>query len=204
MPRGQRLTKHRRELVEEWAWLARQMARYFVQRRERWQRELFIPDLEAEGYLAICKAARTYDKKRLPYPKRYFVRAALNSMFRWIKKETRAPGEWKVSLEEAEDLLPMFEHPDYLSLAIEDLDECDQEIAEDRFKEGCTLRTIADRHSISTRLASLRSREIAKRLAEALGTQLPPPDEAMPTRRSGSTCRPRRSSASRSSSSRKS
>ncbi len=156
-----------------------------------------MPDLEGEGYLALTKAARTYDQKRLPYPKAYFARAIMNAMYKSIKKATRMPGEWKISLQEAEDLLPMVEDPDYLSLAISDLSEGDQQIASDRFESGHTLRTIAENHQISLRAASVRSRELARTLAEALDIRLSPrAPEALCPSRGSSRCNPSSSSAS--------
>ena len=160
------------------------LARFFVQNRPAWQRQVLIPDLEGEGFLALTKAARTYDQKRLPYPKAYFARAIMNAMYKSIKKTTRQPGEWKVSLQEAEDLLPIIENPDYLSLAIQDLPEEHQQLASDRFESCQTLRTIAEGHGISLRLASVRSRALARTLAEALDIRLSPhaPEAGCPSR----------------------
>ena len=185
--------------------LATMLAKFFVQSRPPWQRGVLVPELEAEGFLALTKAARTYDKTRLPYPKAYFARACMNAMYKWIKKATRTPREWKVSLQEAEELLPVMEHPDYLRLAIEDLPDGEREIAQDRFEGSATLRKIAEAHQISLRVASVRSRELARRLAESLDIRLSPhgPDgehrrrgsipNASPSRRSsGNRRRPKR------------
>jgi RNA polymerase sigma factor (sigma-70 family) len=150
------------------------LARFFVQNRPSWQKQILIPDLEGEGFLALTKAARTYDKKKLPYPKAYFARAIMNAMYKSIRKTTRQPGNWKISLQEAADLLPILESPDYLNLAIDDLDESDQGLARDRFQGGQTLRTIAEGHCISLRSASVRSRTLARTLAEALDIRLSP------------------------------
>jgi len=160
------------------------LARFFVQNRPAWQKTVLIPDLEGEGFLALTKAARTYDPKRLPYPKAYFARAVMNAMYKSIKKATRQPGEWKVSLQEAEDLLPIIEDPNYLSLAIKDLPEENRQLASDRFESGQTLRTISEGHGISLRLASVRSRELARTLSEALDIRLSPlaPGEGCPSR----------------------
>lgn len=171
MQKRLRLSKRRHSLVVEYMPLATMLAKFFVQTRPAWQRSVLFPDLESEGYLALTKAARTYDKKRLPYPKAYFARAILNAMYKSIKKQTRTPGEWKCSLQEAEEMLPLFDQPDYLSMAIEDLPEEDRELARDRFQGGQTLRSIAEGHEISLRLASVRSRELAKRIAQALDIQ---------------------------------
>ncbi len=150
------------------------LARFFVQNRPHWQRSSYLPDLEGEGFLALTKAARTYDQSRLPYPKAYFARAILNAMLKQIKKLTRQPADWKISLQEAADLLPVMEHPNYLGLALEDLGD-DEDLATDRFAHGHTLRRIAEDHDISLRAASVRSRELATRLAQSLGIRLPPP-----------------------------
>jgi DNA-directed RNA polymerase specialized sigma subunit len=155
--------------------LARMLARFFIKSRPAWQKAALLPDLESEGFLALTKAARTYDKTRLPYPKAYFARAVMNAMYKWIKRENRQPADWKISLDEASELLPLMESPDYLQMAIADLGE-DAELATDRFQRGHTLRTIAADHQISLRLASVRSRALAKRLAEALEIRLPQPE----------------------------
>ena len=172
MPKRLRLSKKRQALAAEYVPLAQMLAKFFVQNRPHWQKRVYVEDLEGEGYLALTKAARTYDPKRLPYPKAYFARAILNSMYKYIKRATRTPAEWKISLQEAADLLPVIESPDYLALAISDLGE-DQELATDRFQNGHTLRTIAADHALSLRAASVRSRALAKTLAEALDIQLP-------------------------------
>lgn len=174
MTKRLRLSKYRQGLAEEYVPLVRMLGKFFVQARPAWQRAALLPDLEGEGFLALCKAARTYDKARLPYPKAYFARAILNSMLKSIKKLTRQPADWKISLAEAADLLPIVEDPDYLALAVDDLGD-DRDIAFDRFRRGHTLRTIAENHEISLRAASVRARDLAKRLAESLDIRLPTP-----------------------------
>jgi RNA polymerase sigma factor (sigma-70 family) len=154
--------------------LAEVLAKYFLQNRPHWQRGVLVADLQSEGYLAICKAARTYDPKRLPYPKAYFARACLNAMYKQIKKLNRQPGDMRITLEEAADLLPDFDHLDHIRLAIADLPEWEQELATDRFVHGKTLRALAESHEISLRAASRRATAIAKVLAAALDIQLPP------------------------------
>ena len=173
MQKRSRLSKYRQALVVEYMPLARMLARFFVQNRPPWQRSVLIPDLESEGFLALSKAARTYDKTKLPYPKAYFARAVLNAMYKWIRKATRQPADWRITLEEAAHLLPVIESPDYLRLAIDDLGD-DAELASDRFRRGMTLRAIAECHSLSLRTASLRSRQIATRIAAALDIRLQP------------------------------
>lgn len=197
MQKRSKLSKQRQELAAEYVGLAKMLARFFVQSRPAWQKAVLIPDLEGEGFLALTKAARTYDKKRLPYPKAYFARAILNAMYKHIKRATRQPAEWKVSLQEAEELLPVLESPDFLGLAIQDLPEDYRQIASDRFESGHTLRTIAEDHDISLRLASVRSRELAKTLAAALDIRLSPraPEEVCPSRGSN-RCNPSSSGAS--------
>ena len=197
MQKRLRLSKKRQELAAEYVPLAKMLARFFVQNRPPWQKSVLLPDLEGEGFLALTKAARTYDKKRLPYPKAYFARAIMNSMYKSIKKVTRQPGDWKISLQEAEDMLPLLENPDYLGLAIQDLPEEHQQMASDRFESGHTLRTIAEDHDISLRLASVRSRELARTLAAALDIRLSPhaPAAGCPSHGS-SRCNPSSSSAS--------
>jgi RNA polymerase sigma factor (sigma-70 family) len=155
--------------------LAAVLAKYFVQNRPHWQRQVLIEDLQSEGYLAMVKAARTYDKKRLPYPKAYFARAILNGMYKQIKKINRQPGDIRITLEEAADLLPEFDHLDHIRLAIADLPEWEQELATDRFVNGKTLRALAESHEISLRAAARRSTDLAKVLAQALEIQLAPP-----------------------------
>ena len=150
------------------------LAKFFVQTRPPWQKGVLVPDLESEGFLALCKAARTYDETKLPYPKAYFARACMNAMYKWIKRSQRSPAEWKVSLEEAEELLPLMENPDYLRLAIEDLPDDERRLAEDRFQGAQTLRTIAEGHQISLRVASVKARALARQLASALDIRLSP------------------------------
>lgn len=174
MQKRLRLSKRQQALAAEWAPLAKMLARFFVQQRASWQRRLLTEDLEADGYLAIVKAARTYDPKRLPYPRAYFARACLNAMCRSIKKMTRQPGDWKVSLEEADQVVCMAEDPDWLRLAIDDLGD-DAPIATSRFIDGMTLRQIAGEHQVSLRVASVRARALARTLSERLGIQLAPP-----------------------------
>lgn len=154
--------------------LATMLAKFFVQTRPSWQRGVLVPELESEGFLALTKAARTYDPSRLPYPKAYFARAVMNAMYKYIKRATRTPRDWKISLQEAEELLPLMEHPDYLRLAIEDLPEDEKRLAENRFNDNYTLRKISEEHQISLRVASVRSRELARRIAESLDIRLQP------------------------------
>lgn len=173
MPRRLKLSKKRQTLAADYVPLAQMLARFFVQNRPHWQKRIYVEDLEGEGFLALTKAARTYDPTRLPYPKAYFARAIMNSMYKYIKRATRQPAEWKISLQEAADLLPVVESPDFLGLAISDLGP-DADLARDRFQRGHTLRAIAESHSLSLRAASVHSRSLAKRLAERLDIRLPP------------------------------
>jgi DNA-directed RNA polymerase specialized sigma24 family protein len=156
--------------------LATMLSRFFVQNRPPWQRAALAQDLEAEGFLALTRAARTYDKSKLPYPKAYFARACLNGMYKSIKKLTRQPGVERLTLEQAADMLPDFDQLDYLRLAIDDLDGDDQELASDRFRGGLTLQALAERHQIPLREASRRASRLAKILGESLGIQLQRPD----------------------------
>lgn len=187
MPKRLRLSKRQQALAAEWSPLAKMLARFFVQQRASWQKRLLTEDLEADGYLAIVKAARTYDPNRLPYPRAYFARACLNAMCRSIKKMTRQPGDWKVSLEEADQVVCMAEDPDWLRLAIEDLGD-DAPLATSRFIDGMTLRQIAGEHQVSLRVASVRARALARTLSERLGIHLGPPAQASvdPSHRSSS------------------
>ena len=182
-----KLSKKRQAYVVEYMPLASMLAKFFVQTRPSWQRGVLFPDLQSEGFLALTKAARTYDQSRLPYPKAYFARAIMNAMYKWIKRSTRQPCEWKLSLTEAEQLLPVMEHPDYLRLAIEDLPEEEQELAQSRFEDSLTLRRIAEEQQISVRLASVRSRDLARKLALALDIRLRPHVQECEHRQRGST-----------------
>jgi RNA polymerase sigma factor (sigma-70 family) len=176
MSKRLRLSAKRQRLVVEYVPLAEILAKYFVQNRPHWQRGVLIEDLQSEGFLAMCKAARTYDPKRLPYPKAYFARACLNAMYKQIKKINRQPGEIRITLEEAAELLPEFDQLDHIRLAIDELPEWEQELATDRFIHGQTLRALAESHGISLRAAARRSTQNAATLAGALGIQLPLPD----------------------------
>lgn len=189
MPRRLKLSKKRQSLAAEYVPLAQMLARFFVQNRPPWQKRIYVEDLEGEGFLALTKAARTYDPSRLPYPKAYFARAIMNSMYKFIKRATRQPGEWKVSLQEAADLLPVIESPDFLGMAISDLGE-DSPLARDRFQNGHTLRTIAENHQLSLRAASVHSRALARTLAEQLDIRLPPHKPEIECHVRGSSRRP--------------
>lgn len=170
MKRKSKLSKRQQSLVTEWMHVVQVAARHFVQCRPSWQKSVFVEDLEGEGYLALVKAARTYDPKRLPYPKAYFVRAALNAMLKHIKRVTRSPGE-RVAIEEAEELSPGHDHLDHLRMAIEALPEADREMAIQRFVNGSTIKELAAEGGLTMRLASLRARRLAKILAGSLGIQ---------------------------------
>jgi RNA polymerase sigma factor (sigma-70 family) len=182
-----KLSKKRQAWAVEYMPLATMLAKFFVQTRPGWQKAALIPDLEAEGFLALTRAARTYDPKKLKYPKAYFARAIMNGMYKYIKKATRAPGDWKISIQEAEDLLPLMEHPDHLRLAIEDLPEDERRLAEDRFQDGQTLRTIAEGHQISLRVASVKARALANQLAASLDIRLQPRGSASVHQKRGSS-----------------
>ena len=134
MTKRLRLSKKRQALATEYFQLVKVLALYFVRSRAQWQRSVLVDDLEGEGFLALTKAARTYDPARLPYPKAYFARAILNSMLKYIKRATRQPGLTKISLAEAAELVPLFDFPDYLGMAIDDLPDEDQDIATDRLR----------------------------------------------------------------------
>ena len=96
-----KLSKKQQLLVIEYAGMVTMVARCFVKNRPPWQRATLCPELEGEGYLALCRAARTYQPARLPYPKAYFARAILNAMLKSIRRLTRTPGE-RVGMELAE------------------------------------------------------------------------------------------------------
>ena len=176
MTKRSKLSAKRQALIVEHLSLVTMLARFFVQNRPAWQKAALIGDLEGEGYLALTKAARTYDQKKLPYPRAYFARAVLNSMYKAIKKLTRTPGVEKISLAEAAELLPDFDEVDHLRLAISELPEEDQALATDRFINGATLRVVADRHQIPLRVASRRASRLSKLLAESLDIRLEPRD----------------------------
>jgi RNA polymerase sigma factor (sigma-70 family) len=175
MTKRLKLSAKRQALVVEYLPLAEILAKYFLQNRPHWQRQVLIEDLRSEGYLAMVKAARTYDPKKLPYPKAYFARAILNGMYKQIKRVNRQPGDIRITLEEAAELLPEFDQMDHIRLAIADLPEWERELATDRFVNGKTLRALAESHEISLRAAARRSTALAKALAQALGIQLAPP-----------------------------
>ena len=174
MTKRLKLSKYRQGLVVEYHQLVTILSRYFLQNRPSWQRSVLIGDLEGEGYLALCKAARTYDKKKLPYPKAYFARAILNAMLKSIKRVTRTPGENKISLQEAAELSPDYDHLDHLRLAIEALPVEDQQMAMDRFMHGATLRTLSNVHDVPVRVASLSAARLQRQLAKSLDIRLQP------------------------------
>jgi len=171
MKKRSKLSRHQQDLTVEWMHLVRTLSHYFVQFRPGWQKWLYVDDLQGEGYLALAKAARTYDKARLPYPKAYFARAILNAMLKHIKRTTRMPGI-RLTLEEAERRAPEMEEADELRLAIMDLEEKDRALAFDRFVNGYTIQAVATKYSLTVRTASLRTRRLAKILADELGIRL--------------------------------
>ena len=155
--------------------LVKVLAAYFSQHRPAWQRSALRDDLEGEGFLALTKAAITYDPSKLPYPKAYFARAILNAMLKWIRRQTRTPRPTRVPMSVAEDVMVHQDSFDDLRMAIEVLPESEMELAVDRFQRGMPLRELAAQHEISLREASSRARAAALRLADALGIRLPPP-----------------------------
>ena len=171
MSKKSKLSKRRQDLAVEYMPLVRMLARYFSAGRPVWQRHNLLPDLEGEGYLALSKAAVTYDRKRLPYPKAYFARAILNAMCKHVRKVTRTPGD-EVTMAEAEQTAPHVEEIDHLRLAIEGLDEEDQEFAVKRFLEDKTLRSLAEDGEVSLRIVSMRNRRLVAQLSRALGIRL--------------------------------
>lgn len=174
MTRKSKLSKTKQRLVTEYYPLVSILSRYFLQQRPGWQRALYQPDLEGDGYLALCKAARTYDRARLPYPKAYFARAILNAMLKSIRRMTRQPRENKVSLAEAADKLPQWDEVDHLRMAIEELPDEDRKMAAERFLEGSTLRTLAEENDIPVRIASLAARRLQRELSRSLDIRLQP------------------------------
>jgi RNA polymerase sigma factor (sigma-70 family) len=191
MSKRSRLSKTKQKLVTDYLDLVHMLARYFVQNRPQWQRSLYVDDLEGEGFLALSKAARTYDPKRLPYPKAYFARAILNGMLKFIKKATRTPRENRISLADAADRMPEYDELDHLRLAIEELPEDDQEMAFNRFMHGMTLRSLSEEHQIPIRVASMSAQRLARTVSQSLDIRLAPRSPAAVLRRGESTNRPR-------------
>jgi RNA polymerase sigma factor (sigma-70 family) len=175
MSKPSKLSKRRQDLALEYRSLVGTLAGYFLQHRPAWQRSNLRDDLEGEGFLALCKAARTYDPKRLPYPKAYFARAILNGMYKWIKRGNREPAGERVSMEVAQDRVGSVDEMDHLAHAIDMLAPEHQSFASDRFEEGMTLRTLSEEHGIPLKRTSQRARRIAAQLAELLDIQLPEP-----------------------------
>lgn len=171
-PPRKRLTKKQQSLSTEYIPLVSMLAKFFLQNRPIWQRGVLRDDLEGEGLLALAKASRTYDPKRLPYPKAYFARAILNSMLKYIKKATRQPRENRVSLAEAESMCHAKDELDHLRMAIDSLPLDERRLATDRFSVGLTLRALAVQHQIPIRVASRKSQALARRLAQSLDIQL--------------------------------
>lgn len=191
MKKKLRLSKTKQRLVTEYLELVRIVARCFAQNRPVWQRAALMDDLEGEGFLALTKAARTYDPKRLPYPKAYFAKAVLNGMLKFIKRATRQPGEKRISLAEAADRMPEYDELDHLRLAIEVLPEADQEMAADRFVHGMTLRALSEEHRVPIRVASMSAQRLAKAVSESLDIRLGPRFPSAEHRRGRATTRSR-------------
>ena len=167
------LNRRQQKLVKEYQPLVVILAGYFLSHRPTWQRSVWRDELQGDGNLALCKASRTYDPARLPYPKAYFARAILNSMLKSIKKLSRQPRSNRISIEQAEKLVSYTQPVDYLRLAIEALPVSDRAVATSRFLDLQTLRTISHDHSIDLRAASIKARRLAKTLASQLDIQLP-------------------------------
>ena len=176
MKKKSRLSKARQRLAIEYMPLVKMLARYFVSQREHWQRKNFLPELEGEGFLALSKAAVTYDKKRLPYPKAYFARAILNSMLKFMKKNTKLSGS-RMPLVTIEGIVPVYDEVDHLRLAIESLDEEDQEFAIERFIEDKTLRALSEDNDLPMRIIVMKNRRLMKTLCHKLGIQISNPGE---------------------------
>lgn len=170
-----KLSKRKQDLVLEYQGLVGMLAGYFLQHRPSWQRSNMREDLEGEGYLALCKAARTYDPARLPYPKAYFARAILNAMYKWIKRGNREPDGERIPLDMAVDWVGVEDEIDHLAHAIEMLSPQHQEFAEGRFQDGMTLRALSEEHDMPIKRTSRKARVLAHALAELLGIQLPLP-----------------------------
>lgn len=150
------------------------VARCFVQNRPAWQRSSLIPELEGEGYLALCRAARTYNPKLLPYPKAYFARAILNAMLKNIRRLTRTPGE-RVGLDVAEQEAAVYDQQDDLADAISGMDERDKAMAICRFIRKKRIADLAEEFQLNIRSASLASRRLARQIGRRLGI----PDELL-------------------------
>jgi len=172
-----KLSKRRQDLALEYQPLVKTLAGYFLQHRPAWQRNNLRDDLEGEGFLALCKAARTYDPSRLPYPKAYFARAILNAMYKWIKRGNREPEGERVPMDMAVDRVGAEDELDHLAHAIDMLAPELQTFASDRFEEGMTLRSLSEEHGLPLKRTSQKARWIASQLAELLGIHLPAPKE---------------------------
>lgn len=168
MSRPSKLSSKQQLLVVEYTDMVSVVARCFVQNRPHWQRSALMPELEGEGYLALCKAARTYSKARLPYPKAYFARAILNAMLKSVKRLTRTPGE-KVGMDVAEQEMAFNEERDDLADAIAGMDERDKAMAICRFVRKQRIIDLADEFNLNIRSASLASQRLARQIAERLG-----------------------------------
>jgi RNA polymerase sigma factor (sigma-70 family) len=123
-------------------------------------------DATAVGYLAVCRAAQTYDPDK-SRATTYFSRAIRNAILKEIAKRRRAvcDGPDRVPLTSVEGLV--FRHPDQLvSLAVAALPEDAVALIRRRYydgetltdmaaQDGCTRSTI--RRRLSRALATLRT-----------------------------------------------
>jgi DNA-directed RNA polymerase specialized sigma subunit len=130
-------------------------------------------ELEAEGYLAMCKAAQRYEFGSGRHPKGYFALAIVNRIFDCFKKSSSDP----MSPDDLAAMMESYDEVDHLGMAIRELPSLlDQRIAHDRFACGATIPEVAATHRLSLYEARIRVRQLAKHLAALLGSHALPQD----------------------------
>lgn len=148
--------------------MVRTSVRYFLKCRPKWQRDSWQPELEGVSYLALCRAAKTYDPARLPYPKRYFALAILNAMLKAVKQLARTPGE-QVGLDVAQPEAREEDRLDHIGEAIAGLPARDRAMAKMRLLKKKRISDLAGRFKMDMRRASIAADRVARTVAGRLG-----------------------------------
>lgn len=163
------LTPEQQRLAEEALELVPVVLSTFKRRYACFQAMFDRVDLESAAYLAVTRAARTYDPKKAGVSA-YFSRAIVFTCLREIENELKH-GAWspyRITLEAAEHRQPQESKPlaDPMLAAIQNLSEADRRIIEERVFDNKSIRAFAREWGISTRQAKRQIMCRLDRLAE--------------------------------------